>query len=57
MTDDLKGKNLRLEITGGWRYGGQCTKTDNDFLTIHDTRSGHTVMVRRDQILRLEVLS
>lgn len=54
--DDLTNKTLKLELQGGWRYGGRCTRgADEQFLWINDSRSGHTIMVRRDQILRMEV--
>lgn len=54
---DLHNCRARLELEGGWRYTGKILKDTDEFLEILDEKINNTVIIRRDQILRLEVLS
>ena len=52
--DTTRQRNIRVELDGGWRYGGLVLSENVEFITILDSKSTRRITFRRSQILRME---
>lgn len=52
---DLNGKVVRIHMRDGWMYRGPVLSENDTYLTIRDLKSRHDVLVRKEEISRIEV--